>query len=455
MFMGIPYGKVNYSNPFGTSLSYPDFEDTFLANDDTSICVQNQQRTKNVIGSLDCLRLNIYVPNSANTRNKLPVLLWIHGDTPEVPGNQGLKDQLRAIRWVKENIEAFGGDANKITIFGSSAGGVSVDYHLLSKQEKLFDKAITQSGTSLVPLAFIDSHRDLPIRIAEQLGVEINDSDKAIQYLSTLDPEIVVAVTIELSITLRPCIEKEFEGVESFITEYPINAQMPKAKDTPILVGYNNLERLFEYANKREDTYNKNVFEDNLALAFNTIDQDHVKLVRNFYIGDEDVGVDVKYNLAEFYSDFSFIHPIHRSLPKYLENGAKVFYYVFKYAGGRNFVKLRENITGPGAVHSDEKGYLFDMTVLTETPTPEDQAMIDKMTTMWTNFVKHGDPTPETTELLPVKWIPISKDALNYLEIDKQQTLKKRPKQTQMAFWDLYYKINKQHLKGYRSTDFN
>ncbi|KPJ19758.1 Catenin alpha [Papilio machaon] len=50
----------------------------------------------------------------------------------------------------------------------------------------------------------------------------------------------------------------------------------------------------------------------------------------------------------------------------------------------------------------------------------------------------------ETTELLSVKWIPISKDALNYLEIDKELTLKKRPKQTQMAFWDLYYKINKQ-----------
>ncbi|KPJ19521.1 hypothetical protein RR48_02007, partial [Papilio machaon] len=258
-----------------------------------------------------------------------------------------------------------------------------------------------------------------------------------------------------------------------------------------ILVGYNNLERLFEYANKREDNYNKNVFDDNLALAFNTIDKDHVKLVRNSYIEDEDVSVTVKYDLAEFYSDFSFIYPIHRSLPKYLENGAKIFYYVFKYAGGRNFVKLRENITGPGAVHSDEKVYLFDMTVLPETNTPEDQAIIDKITIMWTYFVKkiwvnilfllrgltrpnpinstdHHNPMnlkfvslffqrsySETTELLSVKWIPISKDALNYLEIDKELTLKKRPKQTQMAFWDLYYKINKQHLKGYRSTDFN
>ncbi|XP_013163355.1 PREDICTED: esterase FE4-like [Papilio xuthus] len=392
MFMGIPYAKVNESNPFGTSLPYPDFQDTYLANDDTSICIQNQQRTTNVVGSLDCLRLNVYVPNSATTRNKLPVLLWIHGgrfqhtsggrhqygpkylvkkdiilvtinyrvgiygfmclDTPDVPGNQGLKDQLRAIRWIKENIESFGGDSNKITIFGSSAGGVSVDYHLLSKQEKLFDKAITQSGTSLSPWAFSDSDRNLPVRVASQLGVEINDSDEAVEYLSNLDPEIVVAATIELSETFRPCIEKEFDGIESFITEYPINSPMPKVKDTPILIGYNNLEKLFEYANKPADEYDEKVFEDNLALDFNDVDKELVKIVRNFYIGDKDVSIDVKYELAEFDSDFVFIHPIHRSLP-YLKNGAKVYHYVFKYAGGRNYAKLREKITGPGAIHSD------------------------------------------------------------------------------------------------------
>lgn len=311
-------------------------------------------------------------------------------DTPEVPGNQGLKDQLRALRWVKENIDSFGGDVNKITIFGSSAGGVSVDYHLLSIQEKIFDKAITQSGTSLAPWAFIDSDRTLPIRIAEKLGVVINDSEQAVEYLSNLDPKTVVAASLDLSVTYRPCIEKEFEGIESFITVYPVNTPIPKVKDTPILIGYNNLEKLFEYANKLPEEYNEDVFVNNLNLAFNAVDEKLVKIVRNFYIGDEDVSIDVKYDLAEFDSDFTFIHPIHRSIPKYLENGGKVFYYVFKYGGGRNYAKLRENITGPGAIHSDEKGYLFDMAVLPETPTVEDQAIIDKMTTMWTNFVKYG-----------------------------------------------------------------
>lgn len=48
------------------------------------------------------------------------------------PGNQGLKDQAQAIRWVHENIAAFKGDVNRITLFGHSAGGASVNYHMIS-----------------------------------------------------------------------------------------------------------------------------------------------------------------------------------------------------------------------------------------------------------------------------------------------------------------------------------
>jgi carboxylesterase type B len=105
------------------------------------------------------------------------------------PGNFGLKDQVEALRWVQKNIETFGGDANRVTIFGESAGGMSVHFHMLSPLSKgLFQAAISESGSALMPLSFrANSMLSHVQRLADAVGCPTENSEELISCLRTVD----------------------------------------------------------------------------------------------------------------------------------------------------------------------------------------------------------------------------------------------------------------------------
>ncbi|XP_078377736.1 cocaine esterase-like [Oculina patagonica] len=158
--------------------------------------------------SEDCLYLDVYTPNVSSN---LPVMVYIHGGSYELgsavlfpgdilalygvvvvviqyrlgpfgflttgdlaaPGNYGMLDQVEALKWVKENIEHFGGDPNKVTIFGVSAGGTSVALHLLSPlSQGLFHQAIAESGVDLSSFAIQPVSYGL--RFAEELAQKLD-----------------------------------------------------------------------------------------------------------------------------------------------------------------------------------------------------------------------------------------------------------------------------------------
>jgi len=101
---------------------------------------------------------------------------------------------MEALRWVQKNIAAFGGDANKVTIFGESAGGMSVHFHVLSPLSKgLFHAAIAESGSALMPMFFqTEGMLSKAQRMATAVGCPTDNSEELVKCLRTRDVKSIM-----------------------------------------------------------------------------------------------------------------------------------------------------------------------------------------------------------------------------------------------------------------------
>ncbi|XP_047506273.1 esterase FE4-like isoform X3 [Pieris napi] len=493
MFLGIPYGKVRQENPFGIADPYPKYEGIFDADDDNNPCPQYDEGFNFFAGTLDCLRLHIYTPKKSE---KLAVMVYIHGGafryghsgscngekdydpvylirhniifvsltyrlgvygymclgTKEIPGNTAMKDQLLALRWIKANIEAFGGDPDRITIFGHSSGSISVDFQVHYQHDNLFQQAILQSGTITNMHSFGEANTSLPFIMAENLGFKTRDLDAAIRFLSKQDPFNVIKAITNPALPIlifQPCIEKKFYGVEHFITKKP-SELVPKVKNRKFLIGNTNDEYNIVIGNNPDEFFDDDhTIRKYLNYSFNFNEEElngAVHKLKQFYIGNDEFSRKYRRQMTDLFSDMVHIYPTYKLLNSYHKNEAtKVYYYLFTYSGGRNMYRQRNNLTLDTAIHADELGYLFqDLHV--KSSSPEDQLMIDRMTTLWTNFAKYGDPVPSTSEILPTQWVPISDDSKAYFRIDKT-TKMDTEFLAKNEFWEEFYR---QYSKNYK-----
>lgn len=253
-----------------------------------AFAISNSEYTQNE----DCLYLNIWSPGLDNARR--PVMVWIHGGGfqrgsgsqaifdgsilakrgdvvivtinyrlnvfgflrlnevtgGKIPstGNEGLLDQIAALKWVRDNIEAFGGNPDNVTVFGESAGAISIGCLLAMPSARgLFHKAMLQSGvgTSVI-LADVAAQRGR--KFIEIVGLDAGD-DKALRALTTeqlLNADLGMTVSMAYvigfqSLPLVPVIDgKTFP-------ELPLNAvKSGSAADIVLLVGNNlNEAKLF------------------------------------------------------------------------------------------------------------------------------------------------------------------------------------------------------------------
>jgi carboxylesterase type B len=102
-----------------------------------------------------------------------------------VPGNAGMKDQVMALRWVQKNIQRFGGNKNSVTLFGQSAGGISISAHLASPiSANLFHRAIIMSGSITIPFKLRKNNRQSVEKNYQQMNCMNEDVSKCLIEVS-------------------------------------------------------------------------------------------------------------------------------------------------------------------------------------------------------------------------------------------------------------------------------
>jgi len=387
------------------------------------------------VPSEDCLFLNVWRPASATPTAKLPVMVWIHGggfmggsgaspftsgapfakqgvllvsinyrlgrfgffafpalsrERPdELKGNYAYMDQITALQWVKRNIAAFGGDPNNVTIFGFSAGGVSVHSLLASPMARgLFHKAIAESGGS----------RDsvLTARPMSQDGVDPNYPVSA----ETIGTQFARSMGIE-GTDAAALVKLRALGAEEVLRGAPAQpgVSVPSYETTPVLDGKLVTETAeTAYKARRQPRVPFMAGSNSADTAGNRVKATTKEQLWARYgqwsaqakaAYDPDGSADLAALVAKANDDFGQAEPARFAANAFAANGSPVYLYRFSYVQAA----MREQLRA-GTPHGGEIGYVFGTLAARPgtTLSPEDLAVSRLAQSYWVNFARTGDP---------------------------------------------------------------
>ncbi|XP_055597043.1 esterase E4-like [Uranotaenia lowii] len=467
-----PVGSLRFknsviSNPRGVE-NY-----TVLGN----ICPQDDdfRNPQEIIGDEDCLFMNIFSPRRENNgtnlaRRKFPVLVFIHGGSfmvgsavvdmkngadllvdsgimvvsinyrltrlgflryPEfnVSGNFGLKDQRTALQWVQNNIEYFGGDPQRVTLMGQSAGAGSICYHMYSEQSRgLFQQLFPLGGSFLGSWALNFNQHESAERLITALNVTSLEELQSIDFkqLFVRDNYEIFGFFTMFYPSFIPTVE-DVSDEEPFITQTPFDIiKTELANPIPVLIGHSETEfelllgyAKFLYMGENFPNKNRSVIEN-------------VPWLIDYYnasSGDENFYRKMA-NMANLY------YPIKRLIKTWSRQDSPIYYFKFGFDGKfgyykNEFYKSRTNGSRYGAVHGDDLGYIFTPYNVKEALANRSQfnrewKVHEQMVELVANFVKYGNPTPKPLKKLNLTWIPYNDKASGgrYLSIDKTLELR-------------------------------
>jgi len=458
-----------------------------------------------VLGSEDCLHLAVHTPElpSASHNPRLPVMVYIHGGSfmlggyvgagpgkllerdmvlvsiqyrvgplgfmclpdDEIPGNAGLLDQLLALEWIHDHIADFGGDPDRVTIMGESAGSASVTYHMISPlSQPYFHQAIAESGSALSGWAFDSTPESHAHEIAAtHLGCPTDSTTALVNCLKNEKTfqDIVLGhgkyVKGERAVARMgfggsiPCAQTH--GAQKFIDKHPREYLMdnignPPAKPKRAMFGSNKHEGSFVLGMiynsylvpnsvMTDEHFLRHLFSSTLLEALGLKDDSGViyelinyRFFTNNELGDWDKMIDGLVNMVGTF----FIKASTYEFMKFHDLGSgDSYYYSFEHYGNAslwNFLFPNEKPPIPrGVTHGDELIYLFSTNVFNLSPMDWEIARV--MSNLWANFVIYGDPTspefpisiPDASGPNPINldpW-PLWNDETNqqYLKIDQ------------------------------------
>ncbi|XP_077401347.1 neuroligin-2a isoform X2 [Vanacampus margaritifer] len=464
--------------------------------------------------SEDCLYLNVYVPtedgpltkkhdeSAANKprdedirdRRKKPVMLFIHGGSymegtgnmfdasvlaaygnvivvtmnyrlgvlgflstgdQSAKGNYGLLDQIQALRWLNENIGHFGGDPERITIFGSGAGASCVNLLILSHHsEGLFHRAIAQSGTAISSWSVNYQPLKYTKILARKVGCTYSETADLVDCLRRKNFRELVDQDIQPAryhIAFGPVVDGDV------VPDDPeILMQQGEFLNYDMLIGVNQGEGL-KFVDDSEDNdgisaaafdYTISNFVDNLYgyPEGKDILRETIKFMYTDW-ADRDNGDMRRKTLLALFTDHQWVAPAVATAKLHAEFQSPVYFYTFYH-----HCQTETRPEWADAAHGDEIPYVFGVPMIGATDlfpcnfSKNDVMLSAVVMTYWTNFAKTGDPNlpvPQDTKFIHTKpnrfeeviWTKFNSKDKQYLHIGLKPRVRDNYRANKVAFW--------------------
>ncbi|XP_030753702.1 uncharacterized protein LOC115880581 [Sitophilus oryzae] len=457
-FLGIPYAKPPLGDlRFREPESAESWSGVRNATVEGSSCVQLSG------GSEDCLYLNVYTRDLPENSTELkPVMVWIHGGSftsgsgsPTIYGPEFILTEDVVVVSINYRLGLLGFIRNpdNVTIFGESAGSVSVHYHVLSPLSKgLFQNAILQSGAALDSRADGSDHDTIALaQLLYPLRTITSESEALDIFQQLSASSILIAQTLLLlnetfGSTKSLGLSIEPQSPTTFISKSPIEIiTSGEYNQVPLIIGYNNREGiLFNDLRKKAgfDAKPEYFVPHNVDFYGNHTDRQYYvdKIQEKYLSGPNDDD-----NVIAVITDSFFVAGIIGSAQNHaLTSASNVYLYKISLDTQLNSMKIFYNLTEYwGASHGDDLGYLFK-TLLTPTiePGSVEETSLRRLVKLWTNFAKYGNPTTDVEDV-GISWPAVSPQQLNTLHIDVDLTVEVNPESETVEFWkELFQQSN-------------